>query len=48
MTFPTLAFPPLLLGLSCALAVAANKRLQVGLFCAIALVLSAGLAGMFG
>jgi hypothetical protein len=48
MTFPTLAFFPLVLGLSATLAVATNRRWQIGLFCAIALVFAAGLAGKFG
>ncbi|MCS0611291.1 hypothetical protein NX783_00855 [Massilia kyonggiensis] len=48
MTFPTLAFFPLVLGLCATLATATNRRLQIGLFCAIALVLAAGLAGRFG
>lgn len=48
MTFPTLVFPPLVLGLSCVLAVATNKRWQAILFGAVVLVLAAGLAGRFG
>jgi hypothetical protein len=47
MTYPTLAFVPLLLGLCATLATATNRRLQFGVFCTIALVLAAAVAGRF-
>ena len=48
MTHPTLAFVPLVVGLGATLATATNRRLQYGVFCTIALVLAAALAGRFG
>ena len=48
MTHPTLAFVPLVVGLCATLATATNRRLQFGLFCTIALVLAAALAGRLG
>jgi hypothetical protein len=48
MTFPKLAFLPLLLGLCATFATVTNRRWQIGLFCAIALVFAADLVGKFG
>ncbi len=48
MTHPTLAFVPLVVGLCATLATATNRRLQCGLFCMVALVFAAALAGKFG
>jgi len=48
MTFPTLAFFPLVLGLCATLVTATNRRVQIGLFCTLALMFAAGLAGKFG
>jgi hypothetical protein len=48
MTFPKLAFLPLLLGLCATFATVTNRRWQFALFCAIALVFAADLVGKFG